>query len=125
MTETDISRLLGLSKEEKYRYVLEQLVTRQEVWIVYDEDGMVLFESDRGEVVIPVWPHREIAQLFCVDEYADCQPGTVALDDFLKNEMKEAEEQGFLISLMPVPGTLAVLADPTEMSDNIANLMPS
>lgn len=125
MTETDISRLLGLSKEEKYRYVLEQLVTRQEVWIVYDEDGMVLFESDRGEVVIPVWPHQEIAQLFCVDEYADCKPGTVKLDDFLKNEMKEAEEQGFLISLMPVPGTLAVLADPTEMSDNIANLMPS
>lgn len=125
MTETDISRLLGLSKEDKYRYVVEQLVTNKEVWIVFDDDGMVLFESDRGEVVIPVWPHQEIAQLFCVGEYADCQPGTVKLDDFLNNEMKEAEEQGFLISLMPVPGTLAVLADPTEMGGNISALMQS
>lgn len=125
MTQTDISRLLLLSGEDKYRYMAEQIVANREVWIVYDEDGMVLFESDRQEIVIPIWPHRQIAQLFCVEEYADCKPGTVSLSDFMQNELKEAGEQGFLISLMPVPGTLAVLANPAELETSLSALLAS
>lgn len=122
MTDTEVSALVQLPKEEKYQYLVQQLIARKEVWIIYDDDGMVLFESDREEIVIPVWPHREVAQLFCVGEYADCQPGNVALADFRKNELTEAVEQQFLISVMPVPDRPALLVVPGQLEKDLSGL---
>lgn len=122
MTEAEVSAIVQLPKEEKYQYLVQQLIARKEVWIIYDDDGMVLFESDREEIVIPVWPHREVAQLFCAGEYADCQPGTVALADFRKNELTEAVEQQFLISVMPVPDRPALLVVPGQLEKDLSGL---
>ena len=122
MTEAEVTAVVQLPKEEKYQYLLQQLIVRKEVWIIYDDDGMVLFESDREEIVIPVWPHREVAQLFCVGEYADCQPGNVALADFRKNELTEAVEQQFLISVMPVPDRPALLVAPGQLEKDLSEL---
>lgn len=125
MTEAEVSAVVQLSKEEKYDYLLRQMIAQKEVWIIFDEDGMVLFESDKGEIVIPVWPHQEVAQLFCVGEYVDCQPGTVTLADFRKNELTEAVEQQFLVSVMPVPGMPALLVAPGEMENGLSALIIS
>ncbi|MDP5131574.1 MAG: DUF2750 domain-containing protein [Paraglaciecola sp.] len=57
--------------------VLFYLYSQQQVWILTDNDGCVMLNTD-DEDCAPVWPSEAFAQAWATGEWADCK--AIAID---------------------------------------------
>lgn len=65
--------------EQRLSYLLQQVVSNQEIWILADEHGCVMLNTE-DEDCVPVWPNQEFAQRWATDEWQHCQPEAISLN---------------------------------------------
>ncbi len=98
-TEKKMEAIYALPPEERYAHFVKEAAGFGEVWGLYNEGWALLGTSD-GQTVVPLWPEREYAQRFAEGEWADYQPESIPLDDFLDDLLPLLEGDGI------VPGVL-------------------
>jgi hypothetical protein len=81
MTDSSASKLLAdvaqYSPEQRLDYLVKEIVKHQKVWILTDDDGCVMLNTD-DEDCAPVWPSEAFAQGWATGEWADCK--AIAID---------------------------------------------
>jgi len=65
-------------EEKRLSYLLQQVVINKEIWILADEHGCVMLNTD-DEDCVPVWPNEEFAQRWATDEWKDCKAEAISL----------------------------------------------
>jgi len=65
-------------EEKRLSYLLQQVVSNKEIWILADEHGCVMLNTD-DEDCVPVWPNEEFAQRWATDEWKECKPEAISL----------------------------------------------
>jgi hypothetical protein len=65
------------SPEQRLDYLVKEIVKHQKVWILTDDDGCVMLNTD-DEDCAPVWPSEDFAQGWATGEWADCK--AIAID---------------------------------------------
>ncbi|NLS13438.1 DUF2750 domain-containing protein [Vibrio sp. SM6] len=79
LTDERIKELLQLDVDARYRYLIKQVVESREIWILTDEHGCVMLNTEDDDCV-PVWPNQEFAALWATGEWEDCQPQAISLN---------------------------------------------
>lgn len=79
LSDSQIQTLHKLDAEQRYQYLIQQAIANGQVWILTDEYGSVMFNTD-DEDGVPVWPHQELAQAWATGDWSDCKPECVSLD---------------------------------------------
>ncbi|WP_351090141.1 DUF2750 domain-containing protein, partial [Shewanella sp. S1-49-MNA-CIBAN-0167] len=72
---------MNLTPEGRYDYMVEQIKAEKIIWTLQDQDGCVMLTTE-DEDCIPMWPSEETAALWAVDEWKDCEPLAIPLDEF-------------------------------------------
>jgi len=96
-----IEAIMKLTPAERYDHFVKVVCDTQEVWSLYS-DGWVMSQTDDGTPTFPVWPRKEYAELNAVDHWADFEPRSIELSEFLDVVIPELTEEGGLISVFPV-----------------------
>ena len=65
--------------EQRLSYLLQQVISNQEIWILADEHGCVMLNTE-DEDCVPVWPNEEFAQRWATDEWQHCQAEAISLN---------------------------------------------
>jgi len=65
-------------EEKRLSYLLQQVVSNKEIWILADEHGCVMLNTE-DEDCVPVWPNEEFAQRWATDEWQHCKAEAIAL----------------------------------------------
>jgi hypothetical protein len=73
-----INDIQALSPDKRYAYLIKQVLLAQEVWILTDEHGCVMLNTE-DEDCVPVWPSYEFAKQWASGDWEACEPSAISL----------------------------------------------
>lgn len=76
-----IAVLNQYDSEQRMKYTIKHIVVYQQVWILKDQHGCVMLNTEDEECV-PVWPHQELAQAWATGEWTDCEAQAIPLNQW-------------------------------------------
>ncbi|TDO98676.1 DUF2750 domain-containing protein [Marinomonas balearica] len=92
--------LLVAPDEERLTYFVTAVKDSKEVWSLSNEEGYVMVETDDGDCVM-VWPDAEFAAQWAVDEWDDCEPIAVSLEEFRTTWLPSLEQDNITLAVFP------------------------
>lgn len=109
--EEQIQGVLKLDGLGRYKHFVKRITDSGAAWGLW-KDGWALMATSDGAQVFPLWPAREYAELFRVDEWEDLEARAIPLDDLLDELLPSLKRDGILPAVFPIPrgqgGTLPV-----------------
>ncbi len=66
-------------EEKRLNYLLQQVISNKEIWILADNHGCVMLNTE-DEDCVPVWPNEEFAQRWATDEWQECKAEAISLN---------------------------------------------
>ncbi|WP_108650218.1 DUF2750 domain-containing protein [Dongshaea marina] len=73
-----VDEILRLDAQQRYQYLVKEVVTNQEVWILTDQHGCMMLTTE-DEDCIPVWPNSEFAEAWISGEWQHCKAEAIPL----------------------------------------------
>jgi len=103
LSQKEIEAILEDSLENRVKYSIKRIADREEVWVIGDKDGLGTFSDENGNIIFPIWPFKEFAQLCCSEAYSEYVPELIALEDFLEIYLPKFEKNNYKIAILPLP----------------------
>jgi hypothetical protein len=86
--------------EQRLAYLLKEVVANKEIWILTDQDGCVMLNTD-DEDCAPVWPNEEFAQAWATGEWAECKAEAISLNKWHSRWTSGLEQDDVSIAVFP------------------------
>jgi hypothetical protein len=110
--------ILNLSPQERYGYFIRKVADFEEVWLIQDK-GKYLTLADKDEqIVIPVWPEKEFAELMLTDDWKDHEVQCMNLHDFI-DWLDRLDEERVKIAGFPSFNFNGVVVTANEMKNHL------
>mgnify|MGYP000861020000 FL=1 len=58
--------------DERFNYCIKEIAKNRKVWILTDEHGCVMLNTE-DEDCVPVWPHQEFAEQWATGDWEHCK----------------------------------------------------
>lgn len=101
MSDTiDSQTLSKYTPEQRLQYLVKQVVQHKQVWILTDEDGCVMLNTE-DEDCTPVWPSETFAQAWATEEWANCQAKPIDLKTWHSRWTDGLEQDDVAIAVFP------------------------
>lgn len=113
-----IADINAMTPEARYDYMIEQIKQEQVIWTLQDTDGCVMLTTEE-EDCIPMWPSEESAELWAVDDWKDCQPLAIPLNEWQERWVPGMEEDDLFVAVFPMQQDLGVVVPPYEVNERL------
>ena len=113
-----LADITNMTPEGRYDYLVEQVKEHKELWTLQDSDGCVMLTTE-DEDCIPMWPTEEAAALWAVDEWKDCQPLAIPLNEWQERWVCGMEDDDLFVAVFPVVDDLGVVIPPYELNERL------
>ncbi|MBO9489770.1 DUF2750 domain-containing protein [Endozoicomonas sp. G2_1] len=107
LTAEQLKTISQYNVEQRYQYLLKEVVSQRQVWILTDEHGCVMLNTE-DEDCVPVWPSQAFAESWATGDWQDCKPEAISL-----NKWHSRWTQGLL------DDELAIVAFPNEAEEGL------
>jgi hypothetical protein len=104
------------NEEKRLSYLLQQVVSNKEVWILADEHGCVMLNTEEEDCV-PVWPNEEFAQHWATDEWKHCQAEAISLNKWYSRWSKGLADDELALVIFPNQDNQGLIIFPDEFED--------
>jgi len=74
-----LTTIENYDEHKRFTYLLEQTVLNNSLWLLTDEHGCMMLNTD-DEDCVPVWPNEEFALLWATGDWENCKAETVSLN---------------------------------------------
>lgn len=109
----------NLPADQRYTYLLNQIKQHQQIWILTDDDGCVMLNSE-DEDCVPVWPNAEQAIDWATDEWAECKPMAIALEQWLERWTTGLTNDDIAIAAFPSKQEEGMVLDAHAFAQDIS-----
>ncbi|QSX38015.1 DUF2750 domain-containing protein [Shewanella sedimentimangrovi] len=113
-----LAQITALTPEGRYDYLVEQVKEHKEIWTLQDNDGCVMLTTE-DEDCIPMWPSEEAAAQWAVDDWQDCQPLSIPLNEWEERWVSGMEDDELMVAVFPVQDDLGVVVQPWELQQRL------
>lgn len=104
LSKLQMEAILNLPPPKRYSHFIKKVVGWKKVWGLYD-NGWAMSETDNGELVFPLWPEKEYAELCITGDWANYNAEEIELDEVLDSLIPMLREKGIL------PGVFFTVAE--------------
>ncbi|MDN3651044.1 DUF2750 domain-containing protein [Reinekea marina] len=111
-----------LDSQERYEYLVETALEQQEIWILSDNKGFVLLNSEDGDC-LPIWPHKECAQQWVHGDWKACEPQSIDLNAWQTRWVPGLTEDQVVVAVFPNRQEEAIVVNPSDIDDDLSNAM--
>lgn len=101
LTNEVFLRVSKMSPEERFDYSLEQVIEHQQLWGLLGENGWLMLKAE-DDACLPVWPHESFAVAWEKDDFPDCKPHVISLQEWCEVWLPGMQQNGTLILNFPV-----------------------
>lgn len=112
------NEILKQSPNERYRYLLQQVKSLQTIWILTDEYGCVMLNSDHEDCV-PVWPDESFANEWATDEWSKCIATAIPLKVWFSRWTQGLSMDDVCVAAFPDSNQEGVIMSPNEFEQDI------
>jgi hypothetical protein len=114
LDQDSIANIERFTPEERLKYLLKEIVKQKQIWILTDEDGCVMLNTE-DEDCAPVWPNKEFAQSWATGEWQDCEPKAISLEKWYASWTSGLEEDDVFIAVFPNQDEEGLIISPQEL----------
>ncbi len=109
---------MQMPADKRYSYLLEQAKANQQLWILTDEHGSVMLNTE-DEDCVPVWPEQGLAEYWATGEWADCKAQAISLSDWLARWTPGLQSDDLFIVASPNPDEAGLVLDPDMFDEDL------
>lgn len=120
----DMNEILQMPAEKRHAYLLTQVTLNKQIWILTDEHGCVMLNSD-DEDCVPIWPAQEFADYWATGDWAACTPKAIPLQDWFDRWTDGLEGDGVCIAVFPNPDEEGIVIFPDVFDSELRQKHPS
>ena len=118
LSEKEVTAVVKLTGAQRYEYFVKKVADRNELWGLWN-NGWALGATDDGESTLPLWPAEEYADLCRKDVWADYEPRSISLPDFLERLLPQMASDGIRPSIFDTPTENSVLIEMGELEHDL------
>ena len=119
--DNELHSLLKRNAENRLNYLIEQIKQHQEIWILTDDTGAVMFQSE-DEDCIPIWPSKDVAQLWCNEDWQECRPHAIDVATWKSKWTPGLEDDEVNILVFPNDDDEGIVLLPWEFNEHLEAL---
>ncbi|WP_087016960.1 DUF2750 domain-containing protein [Thaumasiovibrio subtropicus] len=108
-----IDNVSQLDAEKRYQYLLDEVATHRQLWILVDEHGSVMLNTE-DEDCVPVWPHQAFAEAWATGDWADCKAESISLNKWLSRWTNGLLDDELALVVFPVTEEDGLVLYPDE-----------
>ncbi|EPJ48713.1 MAG: hypothetical protein OFPI_28130 [Osedax symbiont Rs2] len=112
------SSLENYDSEQRYQYFIESVVANQEIWILTDQQGCVMLNTE-DEDCVPVWPSCEAAQSWATGEWQECQGEPIGLKTWQQRWSDGLDEDELQVVVFPNAEFEGTVLHPQELEADL------
>lgn len=113
-----IQQVMQMSPDKRYTYLLEQAKVGQQLWILTDEHGSVMLNSE-DEDCVPVWPDKALAEYWATEDWVDCKAKAISLSDWLDRWTPGLIDDDLYVVVCPNPAEDGLVVDPDMFDEDL------
>jgi len=113
LTSELISTIEKYDQQKRFKYLLEEVIKHREVWILVDEHGCMMLNTE-DEDCVPVWPNKEFAQNWITDDWQECKAEAISLNKWQSRWTPGLEEDELAIVVFPNQAEEGLVLFPNE-----------
>lgn len=111
-------QIMQMPADKRYQYLLEQAKMNQQLWILTDEHGCVMLNSE-DEDCVPVWPDQALAEYWATGDWAHCKAQAIALKDWLDRWTTGLQSDDLCLVVCPNPEEAGLVIEPDMFDDDL------
>ncbi|WP_223560445.1 DUF2750 domain-containing protein [Chryseobacterium lathyri] len=119
MNSKEIENVLKLEPFKRYEYFIKKVADFEQLWTIVDEDGDYAISEVDEFSLITFWPAEEFVSLDLQEDWEDCTPLKLTLDDLRDNIFDVINSENYLINVFPVNGTSGFVVNLEEFSRDL------
>lgn len=100
--------------EQRFKYLLKEVKSNAEIWILADTDGCVMLNTE-DEDCVPVWPNETFAKAWATEEWGDCQAKAIPLQKWLNDWTSGLLDDDLAVVVFPNQNNEGVVVFPDEL----------
>ena len=114
LDEATINTIQSKDAEQRFKYLVKEVVSNREIWILKDEHGCVMLNTE-DEDAVPVWPNREFAQSWATGDWQECEPESVSLNKWHSRWTHGLEDDDLAVVIFPDQNEEGLIISPEEL----------
>ncbi len=111
-------QLTDLTCEQRFQFFIEQVVATKEVWILTDDEGCVMLNTEDEECV-PVWPSLEAAEDWASGDWQQCQAEAIPLKTWQLRWSEGLEQDGYYVVVFPIENQEGTVIHPNDLDADL------
>ena len=115
----EIESVVSLSGPERYSYFIKRVVDLEKVWSLRNKEGWGLASDSIGNEVVPVWSHVEYAKLCINDEWRNCLPEAINLQEWMDKWIPGMIKDRRKVGVFPTIVSKGVVINPEKLRDDL------
>jgi len=119
MTDSTANQdIIKQDSETRFEFFLDQVLENEQVWILHDEQGFVLFSHEEVES-IPVWDSEVHAKHWATDEWAECNVRAIPLEEWLDRWTKGLAKDNIHVAVLPNHEGESLVVSAEDLADEL------
>ena len=114
----DFEHIKTLSPEKRYQYLLKQVSLLQEIWILTDEHGCVMLNTE-DEDCVPIWPSKDHAEAWATGDWSNCSATVISKKDWHQRWTNGLQEDDLALAIFPNPNEDGLVILPEEFEHDL------
>lgn len=120
LTQEQIDTINRYNEEQRLKYCVKEIVANRKVWILKDEHGCVMLNTEDDDCV-PVWPNEEFAKQWATGDWEECEPEAISLNKWHSRWTTGLEDDELSVVVFPNQTKKAWCCFLTSLISNCAN----
>ncbi|HIF9428670.1 TPA: DUF2750 domain-containing protein [Photobacterium damselae] len=114
LDDAKIAEIQAFDAEKRYKYLVKEVVANREIWILIDEHGCVMLNTE-DEDCVPVWPNKEFAEAWATGDWADCKAESISLNKWHSRWTHGLEDDELAVVIFPNQDEDGLVVFPDEL----------
>lgn len=113
LTNDQLETLNKMRPDERFNYCIKEIAKQRKVWILTDEHGCVMLNTE-DEDCVPVWPHQEFAEQWATGDWEHCKAEPISTAKWFSRWTYGLEEDELSVVVFPNDNEEGVVLYPDE-----------
>ncbi|WIH25213.1 DUF2750 domain-containing protein [Photobacterium damselae] len=114
LDDAKIAEIQAFDAEKRYKYLVKEVVANREIWILVDEHGCVMLNTE-DEDCVPVWPNKEFAEAWATGDWAECKAESISLNKWHSRWTHGLEDDELAVVIFPNQDEDGLVVFPDEL----------
>ncbi|PSB83615.1 DUF2750 domain-containing protein [Photobacterium damselae] len=114
LDDAKIAEIQAFDAEKRYKYLVKEVVANREIWILVDEHGCVMLNTE-DEDCVPVWPNKEFAEAWATGDWAECKAESISLNKWHSRWTHGLEDDELAVVIFPNQDEDGLIVFPDEL----------